>query len=163
MRVLNKPMPPQTLDPPGMMAKIAGMMRRLIANAVHSSIEELLAKPLGEINDQLKELREGQRAMQAAIISISIRLDETNQRIDKLGARLDARIDALSDRMDGLSDRMDGLSERMDGLSDRMDEFGVQQGRIIEEVAGLRRDRDMNRDILHRMARIEDRVFAKAG
>ena len=142
-------MPPQTLDPPGVMSKIAGMMRRLIANAVHSSVEELLAKPLQELSVGIREIREEQRG--------------TNRRIDELSARIDRVSFGLSERIDGLSERFDGLSERMDGLSARMDEFGVQQGRIIEEVAGLRRDRDMSRDILHRMARIEDRVFAKAG
>ena len=186
---------PQTLDPTRMLPKITPMIRRFITNAIHSSIEELLAKPIGEFNrgladvrenlkdvrenmkdvrenlkdvrenlkdvrENLKDVREGLQEVREGLKEVRGEVRATNVRIDELSVRVDGLSSSLSSRIDGVSSN---LSSRIDDLSTRMDEFGVQQGRLIEDVAGLKRDRDVTQDILHRMARIEDRVFAKAG
>ena len=83
-----------------------------------------------------------------------------------MGDRLDKRIDSLGDRLD----------KRIDGLGGQLAELSTQQGRIVEEVAGLKgevagmkvevaglkRDRESGDDLVRRVTRIEDRLFARA-
>jgi len=96
--------------------------------------------------------------------SLTSRLDETYQQITSVGARLDARIDALGARLDSrigeLGIRLDG---RIDGLDKKIGELTTQQSRMVDAAAGQTRGQRSTEDVEHRLARIEDRLFAHAG
>jgi DNA anti-recombination protein RmuC len=124
--------------------KIASMIRNLIKSAMRESIEE-------HVTPQLQRLS-------ARIDAVDVRTAESilglNQRIDILGAQLNQRIDTLGT---DLNRRIDTLGERLDH---RLDELSQQQGRIVEEVASLKRDKESAADLTRRVTRIEDRLFA---
>lgn len=161
----------QPLDPAPGTATLPAMFRRLISGAMRSSVEELLSKPLQELVESQKIIVAEQRRLGERIDGVASQL---NQRIDGVAGQLNQRIDGLSERFDGLSERIDGLSERIDGLSARVDGLSAQvgglRGEVSEmrgevagmkvEVASLKRDRDSADDLVHRVTRIEDRLFS---
>jgi chromosome segregation ATPase len=168
----------QPLDPAPGTATLPAMFRRLISGAMRSSVEELLSKPLQELVESQKIIVAEQRRLGERIDGVASQL---NQRIDGVAGQLNQRIDGLSERFDGLSERFDGLSERIDGLSERIDglsarvdglsaQVGGLRGEVSEmrgevagmkvEVASLKRDRDSADDLVHRVTRIEDRLFS---
>ena len=124
---------------------------------------------------------------------LGTRIDEMGARIDEMGARLDSRIDEMGTRLETridemgarlgtridemgarLDSRIDDMGDRIDGVANRFsakfDEFSGQQVRLIEEVvnlkgevSALRTEQKVVDTLEHRVARIEDRLFAKAG
>jgi len=97
----------------------------------------------GAIRSTLEDvLKEPMGELKAGQARLEVRLDETNQKIAVLGARLDGRID---------------------GLDKKIGDLTTQQNRMVEEIAGLKRDQKSADVVERRLARIEDRVFARAG
>ncbi len=125
------------------------MMHWLIGGALRRSIQEEITPQFDELKGQLRDLTESHNRLVVRVDELGPRLDK---RIDALGERLDRRIDALSDRFD----------TRMEGFDTRIGELAAQQGRMVEEIASLKRDKGSADDLVHRVNRIEDRLFARA-
>ena len=131
--------------------KIASMIRNLIKSAMRESIEAWVTPQL----DELKVAQKEQSAQIAALDQrLSARIDATNNRLTESFLGLGQRTDGLGAQ---LSQRIDTLGERLDH---RIDELSRQQGRIVEEVAALKRDKESAADLTRRVTRIEDRLFA---
>ena len=126
------------------------MMRKFIVSAMRSSIEEILGNRLDEMNGSLKRIESRVDAMDQRL---GARIDDCIKQTVALGARLDSRIDEMGVR-----------------LGSRIDELSGRQGHLIEEVVNLkgevaarRIDHKLVDTLEHRVARIEDRLFVKAG
>jgi chaperonin cofactor prefoldin len=128
---------------------VARMIHRLIGGALRRSIQEEITPQFDDLKGQLRDLTDSQNRLVVRVDELGSRLDN---RIDAVGERLDRRIDSLSDRFD----------TRMEGLDTRIGELAAQQGRMVEEVASLKRDKESAVDLVHRVTRIEDRLFARA-
>jgi hypothetical protein len=130
------------LDPKPSSGKIGSMIRRLIHSAMRSSLQEVLEPSLVEIKTSVAELKTG-------IARLETRLDATNLRLDAANIRFDAKFDSLSSRFDNLTQRFEA----------KFDEFSIQQGHLVQQVAGLQRAQEATQDILHRIGRLEDRLL----
>ena len=75
-----------------------------------------------------------------------------DRRIDEMGSRLDSRIDECANRIGGRIDLLAGQQER----------FAKEMSGLKSEVGALKRDRESADDLIHRVTRIEDRLFSKA-
>lgn len=119
-------------------------MHKLINRAIREAIEEVVGKRFDAMERRFD-------AIDRRFDTVDSRFDAAGKRIDALGARLDSRIDGSADR-----------------FSAKFDELSAQQGRMIEHIAGLKgavasleTDRKVMDTLEHRVARIEDRLFAK--
>ena len=175
------------LDPAVGAGMIGRMMRRLIYSAMRSSLQELMMPALQEVNDRLHELKDQVHGLDGKVRGLEgqmlglegqlLGLEGQMRGLEGQMRRLEGQMHGLEGQVHGLNEeiketnsclrtglqrldgRIDALGERLDK---RIDELALQQGRMVEEVAALKRDRDSAGDLVHRITRIEDRVFARA-
>jgi predicted nucleic acid-binding Zn-ribbon protein len=152
------------------------MIRRLIDGAVRSSFEELLRQPLSEIRQDIAGIRQDMVGIKQTIVGIQrdivgiqqdivvIKQDIVVIKQDIVGMR--GEIGDLKDGQNRLDFRLDDTNKQIMALGARLDaridEVAVRQGRMVEEVAGLKRDQHSADVLERRVARIEDRLFARA-
>jgi len=170
--------PHAVLDPSASSGKFAGMIRRFIHGAMKSSLKELLEPALAEQTAAIGGLKAQMGQLETRIDRVDAKFDRLDVKVDAVGDRLGAKIDEVSSRLDAKIDaaaaRLDAkingscnqldakitsLASRLDGFGSRLDAFGVQQGNLIKEVAGLRRERETTEDIVRRIGRLEDRLL----
>ncbi|WP_457550263.1 hypothetical protein [Archaeoglobus sp.] len=96
---------------------------------------ESMNKRMDGIERRLSNLEDEMRALKNELILIHRRIDKTNQRIDR-----------LADTVTLLSSRIDKLAERVEVNTIELRELKAK-GKVIE-------------DILRRLKKLEDRVFA---
>jgi chaperonin cofactor prefoldin len=99
------------------------------------------------------------------LIDQSRRIDELRTelttRIDKVHTELIARTDNLHADLVARTDKVDAdLTARIDQQSIRIDSLTTQMAALAQELAGLRRDQQVQGDILQRLRRLEDKVAA---
>lgn len=157
-------------------------MRETITEA----LKDLVLPELDELKSELK--RQGVRldaverrlddftsrfqGIDQHLIDQSRRIDETNQRMDQLRTDLTARIDQLNTDLTARIDKVYAelivrtdkvnadLTARIDQQALRIDSLTAQVAMLAQELAGLRRDREVQADILQRLRRLEDKVAA---
>jgi len=174
--------PQPVLDPTPQPGKIAQMIRRLIHSAIRSSMQEVIEPSLLDLKASVARLEAGQARHELRMDRLDTKIDEGINRLDAkidaglrgldakidVGLRgLDAKIDAgfrgLGTKIDaglqGLDAKFSHMDTKFGRLESRLDEFGVQQGRLIKEVASLQREHETTHDILNRLGRIEDRLL----
>jgi len=163
------PEPPQILDTKGMTGRIGRMIRRLIESAMRNTIQELVTPHFVRIEERFQLIDKrfdlvDQRfeQMDRRFGQIDQRFEQIDQRFEQVDLkfeRIDRRFEQMDQRITGLGERLD---HRIDGLSGRIEELTQQQGRIIESVAALKRDRESAENLVHRVTRLEDRFLAGA-
>jgi chromosome segregation ATPase len=95
------------------------------------------------------------------LLDQSRRIDETNQRMDQLRAELTARIDKVHTELIVRTDKVNAdLTARIDQQALRIDGLTAQIAALAQELAGLRRDQEVQADILQRLRRLEDKAAA---
>jgi septal ring factor EnvC (AmiA/AmiB activator) len=172
--------PPPALDVAVSGGTIFGMMRRLFGAVIRASVVEA-------VTPMFIDLR---RAMDERMDQLENRMDRLEARMDRLEAqmdRLDERLDRTENRMDGLEAKIERLrqetNEQIGGLRHeigqirkdislltvevtglRVEVAGLKGdvGTLQVEVSSLKRDRESADNLVHRVTRIEDHLFAKA-
>ncbi|MBI4623601.1 MAG: hypothetical protein HY736_10340 [Verrucomicrobia bacterium] len=115
------------------------LSKDIIEAIAEKTLEKFLAGPFGE-------LRDGQKALAERIDRIEARMD-----------RLEAKLDRVELRIDALGARIDEMGARLDA---RIDALTREQARLAEEVAALKTDRSVTADVIHRLSRVEDKLYA---
>lgn len=162
---------------------LAGMFSRAIKAAMRETIEELVSPQFQRIDARMdrfeSELRETGARITETAAHLGARIDETADRLEsriaETAARLDARMDEMNGRLSARIDEMGvGLSSRVDDvtaqLGVRIDSLTAQQMQLVKEMGSMRVDLgalksgfDLAGTLIHRIDRLEDRVFAKIG
>jgi chromosome segregation ATPase len=88
---------------------------------------------------------------------LTVRIDETNKRIDSFREELTKRIDSVREE---LTVRIDETNKRIDVLSARLEENTRELGELKAEIATLRSRQEIIEDLVRRIRRLEERVFA---
>jgi uncharacterized protein YhaN len=165
--------PPPALDVAVSGGTIFGMMRRLFGAVIRASVVEA-------VTPMFIDLR---RAMDERMDQLENRMDRLEARMD----RLDERLDRTENRMDGLEAKIERLrqetNEQIGGLRQEIGQLRKDISQLTVEVTGLRvevaglkgdvgtlqvevsslkRDRESADNLVHRVTRIEDHLFAKA-
>ena len=123
---------------------------------------------LGDVNQHLLELN---RRIDAVREELTARIDETNKRIDAVREELTARIDETNKRIDETNKRIDAVREeltaridetnrRIDETNTRIDNLTLEVGALKAEVRDLKSRQEAIADILARLQRLENKVFA---
>jgi len=118
--------------------QIAEKVRDLLMGAIREEFREFKA----EVRGQLEGFR-------LAIETMNKRLDSIERRLDNL----EKRVDETNQRIDRLTDVIISLSTRVDRLAERVEENTI-------ELKELKAKEKIIEDILRRLQKLEDHVFA---
>ena len=142
------PLPPTNRSPQALDVALSGgtifnMMRRLFGSVIRASVMEA-------VGPMFAEFREGQ------------------QRLDSRMDRIESRLDRIELRIDGLENRLEGLRQEIFQLKTEVAELRVDVmalkgdfGTLRVEVNSLERDRDSTDQLVQRVMRIENHLFAR--
>ena len=130
------------------------MLKAFFYNLLKRAIQELLE---GTLKDIQRETAESRAESQVALKDI--RREATESRAEFQAALKDIRREITEARAE-FRQEMAALTARIDRLSGRMDDLTREQARLAEIVAELKTERSVTADILHRLEKIEDKVYA---
>jgi len=132
------------------------------------ALKDLVLPELNDIKGELK--RQGTRldAVERRLDDFAGRFQGVDQhlidhsrRIDDLRTDLTARIDRVYAELIVRTDKVNtDLTARIDQQAARLDSLTTQIAALTQELAGMRRDHEVQADILQRLRRLEDKVAA---
>lgn len=108
------------------------MFARSIRSVLRETIQEIVTPQFDELKGQISSVSGDVREVKADLQELKRSNERLGERLDKLGSRLDSRIDLLAE----------------------------QQQRLVEQIGGLKTAADVSATLLHRIDRLEDKVFS---
>ncbi|MBO8180827.1 MAG: hypothetical protein H0Z19_10205 [Archaeoglobus sp.] len=136
--------------------QIAEKVRDLIMGAMREEFREFKA----EVRGQLEGFRLAIETMNKRMDAIERRMDSLERRIDETNKKIDYVRDELTARIDETNKRIDETNKRIDILSTRLEENTRGLGELKAEIAALRSRQEIIEDLVRRVRKLEDKVFA---
>ncbi len=128
---------------------------------------ESMDRRVSSMGDEIREIRKSMGVLTQRIDETNKRIDETNKRIDDTNKRIDelraelkAEIMQNTARIDEINKRIDETNKRIDDTNKRIDALYIETSKIREDLNKALSERRVIDDILTRIQRMEEKVFA---